>query len=490
MESWRRRRDLKKLNIQLQKSIACNQIHYKSKESSDSTRGDSVPLSPTQSPQLQKKSSLDFLPTLSSSELLNPINSMSAQVLRRKFHCTKKAKEDRNSSALNSGSALHKSVSEGILIEEGADGTLQGVEKQKRHFMGDLTINADDVPKLPLVFVGGLMGFDKLGPIHYWRGIAKYLESQGCTVAIAKVLPTSSIHDRATNLKNCVENLLRSLQLSNSNSSSSQQECEVPNIPNPLYMSPNSFSTGLSAITKDTDINVDPPSKFPHKVHLIAHSMGGLDARYYISVLGGHQHVYSLTTVATPHRGSPIADWVCTNIGEKLKVERMVHLFGICTDAFHQLCPSWIAKEFNPKAPNHPDVFYHSYAGNLHVSRLSPMRLFFKRLLMIEGENDGLVSVSSAIWGEFLGAVQLDHLEQINWNPFKDVRYLYHDVALLCREKERERANSASPNSNCDITTSTSNPCPSKSNKSTKTTSSTPPPLLIPPSTMLKSKQD
>ena len=32
------------------------------------------------------------------------------------------------------------------------------------------------------------------------------------------------------------------------------------------------------------------------KIHLIAHSMGGLDARYLISKLGMYQHVLSLTT--------------------------------------------------------------------------------------------------------------------------------------------------------------------------------------------------
>ncbi|MEM1271425.1 MAG: lipase, partial [Bacteroidota bacterium] len=44
--------------------------------------------------------------------------------------------------------------------------------------------------------------------------------------------------------------------------------------------------------------------------HLIGFSMGGLDARYLISVLGAHQNVATLTTVATPHHGSPLASFV------------------------------------------------------------------------------------------------------------------------------------------------------------------------------------
>src|SRR5207245_1759279 len=48
----------------------------------------------------------------------------------------------------------------------------------------------------------------------------------------------------------------------------------------------------------------------PHeRVHLFAHSMGGLDARYLISRLEMAEQVASLTTIGTPHRGSPFADW-------------------------------------------------------------------------------------------------------------------------------------------------------------------------------------
>src|SRR5262252_6205372 len=46
------------------------------------------------------------------------------------------------------------------------------------------------------------------------------------------------------------------------------------------------------------------------KVHLIAHSMGGLDSRFLIAKLGLANRVLSLTTIGTPHHGSPIADLV------------------------------------------------------------------------------------------------------------------------------------------------------------------------------------
>src|ERR1700721_1964246 len=55
--------------------------------------------------------------------------------------------------------------------------------------------------------------------------------------------------------------------------------------------------------------------KFPNDpVHIIAHSMGGLDSRVVIGGnlrgLGEPGRILSLTTLSTPHRGSPVADLV------------------------------------------------------------------------------------------------------------------------------------------------------------------------------------
>src|SRR5437868_3724757 len=53
--------------------------------------------------------------------------------------------------------------------------------------------------------------------------------------------------------------------------------------------------------------------KFPQgEVHIIAHSMGGLDSRTLIARnlngLSAPGRIASLTTLSTPHRGSPVAD--------------------------------------------------------------------------------------------------------------------------------------------------------------------------------------
>ena len=45
-------------------------------------------------------------------------------------------------------------------------------------------------------------------------------------------------------------------------------------------------------------------------LNFLAHSMGGLDCRHLITHIKPSDYVpLSLTTIATPHRGSPFMDW-------------------------------------------------------------------------------------------------------------------------------------------------------------------------------------
>eukprot|EP01119_Soliformovum_irregulare_P019046 TRINITY_DN5960_c0_g1_i2.p2 TRINITY_DN5960_c0_g1~~TRINITY_DN5960_c0_g1_i2.p2 ORF type:complete len:161 (-),score=35.55 TRINITY_DN5960_c0_g1_i2:92-574(-) len=150
------------------------------------------------------------------------------------------------------------------------------------------------------------------------------------------------------------------------------------------------------------------------KVHLIAHSMGGLDARYYISMLGGNEHVYSLTTLSTPHRGSPNADYAVERYLKELHLESILKHLHIPTDAFHQCTTSYMA-DFNEKVLDSPDVLYFSYGGDASESRnLPPLRAMYKRVLEAEGTNDAMVSVESARWGTYLGTFQENHFEMMN----------------------------------------------------------------------------
>jgi len=152
----------------------------------------------------------------------------------------------------------------------------------------------------------------------------------------------------------------------------------------------------------------------PGPLHLIAHSMGGIDSRRYIMHLGGHAKVASLTTLGTPHRGSMLADLV----QQKPLLSPFRRLAGL-----YDLTPSAMAR-FNAETPDHPDVRYRSYSSARPVPEIPwLMRYFARKLEAADGANDGQVPASSSPWGEHLGTLAADHLELTGhdvWlNPFR-----------------------------------------------------------------------
>lgn len=68
--------------------------------------------------------------------------------------------------------------------------------------------------------------------------------------------------------------------------------------------------------------------------------------------------VLSLTTIATPHRGSAVADYVLQQIGD----DRLAQLYYVLeqikveTGAFSQLTREYMEKSFNPSTPDVEDV--------------------------------------------------------------------------------------------------------------------------------------
>jgi triacylglycerol lipase len=155
------------------------------------------------------------------------------------------------------------------------------------------------------------------------------------------------------------------------------------------------------------------------RVDIIAHSMGGLDARYMISQLRpANVKVLSLTTIATPHRGSAFADYCF----EEIPKSYLPHFYkffanmGISTGAFSQLTTSYMAEDFNPRTPDVEGVQYYSYGATFTPTLLSAFRIPFRVVEKREGANDGLVSVESAKWGTYKGTlVEVSHLDLINW---------------------------------------------------------------------------
>ena len=157
-------------------------------------------------------------------------------------------------------------------------------------------------------------------------------------------------------------------------------------------------------------------------IHLVAHSMGGLYARHYITHLGGHEKVRSLTTLSTPHRGSPIADYVCQSIS-------IFRLFS----GVHDLSTASL-KRFNAHTPDMPQVQYRSYSASRPVQEI-PWYIndLYNIVEQAEGANDGEVSIASAQWGEHVATLHADHFELIGqhfwFNPFKKrLKFNHHPV--------------------------------------------------------------
>lgn len=148
------------------------------------------------------------------------------------------------------------------------------------------------------------------------------------------------------------------------------------------------------------------------KVNIIAHSKGGLDARYAVSKLGMAPYVASLTTMNTPHRGCRFVDYACCLPDGLYRLvaacfDRTFRRFGDRNPDFYTSTHQFATKEserFNLDVPDSPEVYYQSYTSKMkHPWSHMLLSIPYCMIKPLEGENDGLVSVESAKWGEFKG---------------------------------------------------------------------------------------
>lgn len=150
------------------------------------------------------------------------------------------------------------------------------------------------------------------------------------------------------------------------------------------------------------------------KVNIIAHSKGGLDSRYAISKLGMDEYVASLTTISTPHHGCRFVDYAC-RLPESLYrliaryFDHGFHKFGDTNPDFYTATHQFstvLSRQFNEETPDSPKVYYQSYATKMRDCLSDPLlALPYCLIKPLEGDNDGLVSVESAKWGEFRGVI-------------------------------------------------------------------------------------
>ncbi len=246
----------------------------------------------------------------------------------------------------------------------------------------------------PIVLAHGIAPFDEIyqpflkwlrkywsktpDKYDYFKGIASYLRHHGFTVFAPRVDFAGSVSERAKELAQAVRKILEETESS--------------------------------------------------KVHIIAHSMGGLDARRMIVDEDMQDRVATLTTIGTPHCGTTFVDKGLAkagglvnfflNKGLDLKGVRDLHTEAAL--AFNQRAEKAEAK--NP-------VHYIVYAGKQQKKQVfGLLKPSWEIIHRKEGENDGLVSVASQSWTSALTGqnsqksirqeafpIEVDHLNELGW---------------------------------------------------------------------------
>lgn len=268
----------------------------------------------------------------------------------------------------------------------------------------------------PIVLSHGLFGWGDtdgsglISIVNYWGGMDSYLKSQGARVYAPGKSPTQSNEVRAGELKTKIN----------------------------YWMAANGYT----------------------KVNIMGHSQGGLDSRYMISNLGMSSKVRVLTTISTPHRGSPIADILSAAIPSWLQpfvgavVQGLVYIaYGGATQQDALAAMASLTKAgltaFNSYTPNASATRYYSYGS--YMTWADPIQHPLMFLIypacaaggLFQGQgasNDGLVPYSSQQWGTWKGKPSysiftsgVDHLQASNslnsGNLWYDVEGFYLTMA-------------------------------------------------------------
>ncbi|MEK6579612.1 MAG: hypothetical protein AABZ55_10335 [Bdellovibrionota bacterium] len=154
------------------------------------------------------------------------------------------------------------------------------------------------------------------------------------------------------------------------------------------------------------------------KTWIVAHSQGGLDARFALRSLklGG---VRGLITIGTPHQGTSLADWVIQQKSHRSFYYWVTKTFGYDLGALPflgEMTSTFLKKHadrFSPVA----GIDYFSARGRCQTH----CHFGFKLLKWITGapDGDGIVPWASQIWGQDIGEYDLDHIQEVGVDPEK-----------------------------------------------------------------------
>ena len=162
-------------------------------------------------------------------------------------------------------------------------------------------------------------------------------------------------------------------------------------------------------------------------VHIIAHSMGGLDGRMMIGRnfggLGDPGRILSLTTLSTPHRGSPVADLLAGGGPGDLrgKFLDVIGRLGVDTGALHDLTVDATTTSIPDVVGTHPHIRIRSYAASGRTPGFQTCALLKPTYDFVKAktgeDNDGVVAVGSARYGDFQGPTwPCDHVQEVGYD--------------------------------------------------------------------------
>lgn len=243
-----------------------------------------------------------------------------------------------------------------------------------------------ETTRFPVVLVHGWTGWDAIGPLTYFYNVADDLGSLGYPVHVVQLDPYNHSNVRSAQLGDQIDDVL------------------------PLWRA--------------------------RKVDLIGHSQGGIDSRAAVATYGYGDRVSALMTIGSPHRGTFIADAALGLAPGPVEdvAGLLLNFLGAVTaqeqsDAiasFESLSEEHMVGTFNPNNPDDPRVKYISYTGRTCSSlefldpRLDCQDLVdpligwgYDILNAFRGPNDGLVTVESAMWGDYRGEMIADHIDEV-----------------------------------------------------------------------------
>jgi triacylglycerol lipase len=225
-----------------------------------------------------------------------------------------------------------------------------------------------------IVLAHGILGFGELFgiplPAEYFNGVANHLTVNGYNVIVPQVKTIGNVAARGDELREAI----------------------------------------LKAPAAD-------------EVHVIAHSMGGLDARHALATSSAvAKRVKTLVTIGTPHQGSPVADAIVDGTGplfEKFsELPLVLRKFIDANAGGLKDLTTEAAKHFNKATPDVPGVRYIEVAGD---ASQGGNELFLFQLAAAIGElhgvNDGVVTKVSAlrVAHEHLPDWPVDHAGEVGW---------------------------------------------------------------------------